>query len=251
MHKHLTISRCIIWGLLLALGGCVEPYVPAVLEAPTSFLVVEGFINGNGRTRIMLSRTANLAATATPAIEKGAKLSVVDEAGGRYNLSEKTAGFYQSDSLTLPAGRQYQLRITTAGGATYASALVPLKVTPNFDKLAWTLNGDQVDIQVNTHDANTQSRFYRWSFIETWQFNAGLHSNIEHHGSNPPFPYHVIDVRTTPIYTCWRTERPTTIKQTSTAQLSQDALTNFTVLSILNRAERLKIRYSVLVSQVA
>ncbi|GAB3637608.1 hypothetical protein GCM10027422_31980 [Hymenobacter arcticus] len=224
--------------------------MPAVLDAPTSLLVVDGFINGNGRTRIKLSRTADLAATATPIIEKSAKLFLVDNLGVRYTLSEKTAGAYQSDSLLLPAGRQYQLRITTSGGVTYESALVPLKVTPAIDKLVWQLAGDRVDIQVNARDDAQQSRFYRWQFVETWEFNAGFRSNLEYFPGRVPFR-RLIGKRVTPIYTCWRTERPTTIKQTNTTQLSQDALTSFTVLSILTKAERIKIRYSVLVSQVA
>ncbi|MDJ0363803.1 DUF4249 domain-containing protein [Hymenobacter sp. H14-R3] len=236
--------------LAFTLTGCVEPYVPAVLDAPASFLVVDGFINGNGRTRIKLARTANLSATTPPPAEKGAKLFVVDNTGARYNLSEQTAGSYQSDSLTLPPGRQYQLRITTTGGAAYASALVPLKVTPPIDKLAWQLTGNQVNIKVSAHDDAQQARFYRWSFVETWEFTAGLHSNIEYY-AKPPFPLSMMDVRTTPIYTCWRTERASTIKQTSTVQLSQDALTDFVLLTIPKRAERFKIRYSVLVSQVA
>jgi hypothetical protein len=236
--------------MLVGLGGCVEPYVPAVLDAPTSLLVVDGFINGNGRTRIKLSRTANLAATTPPPVEKGAKLFVVDNMGGRYSLAEQAAGSYQSDSLLLPAGRQYQLRITTTSGATYESALVPLKVTPAMDKLAWQLAGDRVDIQVNTHDDAQQSRFYRWQFVETWKFNAGYKSFLEYFPGRVPFR-RLLGKRVTPIYSCWRTERPTGIKQTSTTQLSQDALTDFTVLSISTRAERIKIRYSVLVSQVA
>ncbi len=239
-----------VWGLLLGLVGCVEPYIPAVLDAPTSFLVVDGFINGNGRTRIKLSRTATIAATTAPPVEKGAKLFIVDNTGSRYPMTEKTAGNYQSDSLLLPTGRQYQLRITTASNAAYESALVPLKVTPVIDKLAWQLNDNQVAINLNTHDANAQSRFYRWNFVETWEFNAAFQSSIEYY-PNPSPGQKRIDGRLTPIYTCWRTERRSTIKQTSTAQLSQDALTDYDILDISTRAERVKIRYSVLVSQVA
>jgi hypothetical protein len=236
--------------MLVSLGSCVEPYMPAVLDAPASFLVVDGFINGNGRTRIKLSRTANVAATTAPPAEKGAKLFVVNEAGTRYGLTEKTAGFYQSDSLLLPPGHQYLLHLTTASGAAYASAPIPLKVTPPIDKLAWQLQNDRVAVLLNTHDADTQARFYRWGFVETWEFNAGYHSNLEYY-PNPAPGQKTIDNRTTPIYTCWRTEQRSAIKQTSTAQLSQNTLTDFNLLDISTRAERVKIRYSVLVSQVA
>jgi hypothetical protein len=244
MQNHtFTLRFWLMFGLLI-LSGCIEPYVPAVVDASTNYLVVDGFINGNGVTRIKLARTINVATTTPPPIEKGAKLFIVDNAGMRYALTEKASGSYQSDSLLLSSARQYQLRITTADNSTYESTLVPLKVTPPIDKLSWKLDGNQVNINVNTRDAQQQSRYYRWGFTETWEFNSAYPSQLEYRGGT-------IQNRITPIYTCWRTERPSTIKQGSTAQLSQDALTDFTVLPIATRAERLKIRYSVLVSQVA
>jgi hypothetical protein len=233
-----------LWLVLLGMAGCVEPYTPAVIDAPTSFLVVDGFINGNGATRIKLSRTANLTTTTPPPAEKGAKLFVVDDAGQRYTLTEKSSGFYLSDSLQLSAARQYKLRITTVSNATYESDLVPLKITPPIDKLSWQLDGNQVQVQLSTHDQQQQSRYYRWSFIETWEFNSAYQSVLEYDTQRK-----IIVARTTPIYTCWRTERPTTIRQGSTAQLSQDALTDLSVLTLDGHDERFKVRYSALVNQ--
>jgi hypothetical protein len=234
--------------LTFGLSTCVEPYVPAVLNAPTSYLVVDGFINGNGITRIKLSRTVSLASTATPPVETGAKLFIVDNTGTRYSLTEKTSGSYQSDSLQLDPTRQYQLRINTAGGsgATYESGLVTLKVTPPIDKLQWKIDSTQVQVQLNTHDATGQSRYYRWGFLETWKFHSAFNSVLEYDPVRK-----IIVPRTTSIYTCWRTEQNTAIKQASTAQLSQDALTDQTILLLSGRNERLQIRYSVLVSQYA
>ena len=246
-------ARTLLGLVLLALGGCVEPYVPEVINAPNSFLVVDGFINGNGVTRITLSRTVNLATTGTPPAERGARVQVVSEAGQRYTLTEKTAGLYQSDSLQLPMGR-YQLRITTVGtaAANYESDLTPLKVTPPIDKLGFQLADGQVQLVVSAHDASAQTKYYRWNFVETWEFNAAFVSALEYYPlMNGPTGGRLIDIRTTPIYTCWRTERPTTIVQTTSAQLSQDAVTNYVVRSFSERAERVKIRYSVLVNQSA
>jgi hypothetical protein len=242
MNKSFTIAYSCV---LLGLAGCVEPYVPAVLDAPTSLLVVDGFINGNGRTRIKLARTANLAATALPA-ENGAKLFVVDNTGVRYALTEKTTGNYQSDSLLLPTNRQYQLRIITAGNTTYESALVPLKSTPPIDKLTWQLTGDQVQISVSTHDPAQQARYYRWSINETWEFNSAFKSTLQYDRKRDTIVY-----RPTLVYTCWRNILTSSIKQASTAQLSQDVLTDIPLLTISDRAERLSVRYSVLVGQYA
>jgi hypothetical protein len=236
------------WGAcgLLGLAGCVESYVPDVLNAPTSYLVVDGSINGNGVTRIKLSRTIGTTATSTPPAEKGARLFIVDNTGQRYPLLEKTAGSYQSDSLLLDAARQYQLRITTAASATYQSDLTALKVTPAIDDLNLRVDGTEVQVQLSTHDPTGQSRYYRWNFVETWEFNAGVKSVLQYDPVQK-----IVVPRTTPIYTCWRTERPSFIRQSSSAQLSQDALLNTPVLTLSGRTERLQIRYSVLVSQVA
>lgn len=231
-------------GLLLSLASCVEPYAPEVIEAPTNYLVVDGSLNGNGVTTILLSRTANLAATASPAVEKGAKLFIVDNTGQRYSLAEKASGTYQSDSLVLDPNRQYQLRLTTANTAIYESTLVPLKVTPPIDQLAWRIDNTQVQVQASTHDATQQTRYYRWGAIETWEFTSAYRSALEYRNGG-------INSRITPIYTCWHTERNTSIRQASSASLSQDALANITLLTLPAQAERFKIRYSVLVSQYA
>ena len=237
------------WGArlaLLVLAGCVEPYVPAVIDAPNTFLVVDGFINGNGRSTFLLSRTTNVAVTATPPAEKGAQVFIMDDAGGRYPLREAMLGTYQSDSLVLDASRQYQLRITTSANVSYASDLVPLKITPPIDKLGWQADSSYVRVSLNTHDPSGQARYYRWGFIETWEFNAAFESIEEY-----DYTKKKIVPRVTPIYTCWQTKRSSLIKQGSSGQLSQDVLTNAPLLAISSRAERLKIRYSVLVSQYA
>jgi hypothetical protein len=248
MNIHLgRAGRYVIGPLLLILAGCVELYLPEVADSKPNYLVVDGFINGNGRTRIKLSRTTTLATATTPPLEKGAKVDIVDNIGVRYALRENASGNYQSDSLLLSSMRQYQLRISlSAGSAIYESSLVPLKVTPPIDDLKWRLDNSQVQLLLSTHDASQQSRYYRWSFAETWEFNAAYKSLLEYDQRQK-----ILIPRVTPIYTCWHTETPTTIKQGSSAQLSQDMLTDVALLAFSNRGERFKVRYSMLVSQHA
>jgi hypothetical protein len=231
---------------LLLLAGCVEPYAPAVIDAPTAYLIVDGFLNGNGKTRIKLSRTTTLKATTAPPAERGAKLFVVDNTGTRHALTEQSSGYYLSDSLLLNPARQYQLRITTAANVAYASDLVPLKVTPPIDKLTWQLSGDDLRVALSTHDASGQARYYRWSFLETWEFNSVYSSYLQYN----PLRKRIVG-RATPVRTCWRTERPFTIKQASSAQLSQNMLTDVPMLTLSGHSERFMVRYSLLVNQYA
>lgn len=244
MRTSLTTCRRAALALLLSLVGCVEPYVPDVINAPNTYLVVDGFINGNGRSTFRLSRATNVATTTAPPAEPGASVAIVDNAGGRYSLRELVPGTYRSDSLVLGTSRQYQLRITTSTNATYESDLVPLKVTPPLDKFNWARQGDQVQIHLSTHDPTGQSRFYRWRYTETWEFNSAYKSVLEYRNG-------IVQDRTTPIYTCWRTEQPSFIRQASTASLSQDAVSDFSLTSFSDRAERVRIRYSILVTQYA
>ena len=232
-------------GLLLAAAGCVESYMPDVADVPTNYLVVDGAINGNGVTRIKLTRSVGLKGGTVP-VEKGAKIAIVDNTGVRYTLTEKTAGSYQSDSLQLNPARQYQLRFTTSANVAYASDLVPLKVTPPIDKLGFRIDNDQVRLLVDTHDATGQSRFYRWRFTETWEFHSAFESFLEYDSASQ-----TISSRFHHYYTCWRTEQASSVRQGSTAQLSQDVLTDFAILNYSDKAERFAIRYSALVSQYA
>jgi hypothetical protein len=244
LRRSFTLFCCKLSGglLLLCSAGCVDPYMPEVLDASANYLVVDGFINGNGRTRITLSRTTNTTTTSAPPPETGARLTLVDDAGTRYNLTETSAGRYRSDSLLLSPARQYQLRLSTSAGTAYASDLVPLKVTPAINQFRWRLVNNQVQLLLSTRDPARASHYYRWGLAETWEFHSAFESELEYRNGQ-------LGYRITPIYTCWRTERPSAIKQASTDQLSQDAISDLQLLNLNSRTERFKIRYSVLVSQ--
>ncbi|MEJ7663239.1 MAG: DUF4249 family protein [Hymenobacter sp.] len=101
-----------------------------------------------------------------------------------------------------------------------------------------------MQIRLNTQDPTGQSRFYRWHYTETWEFNS-LHMSVLEYRDG------IIKDRITPIYTCWRTEQTSFIRQASTASLSQDAVSNLPLTSFSDRAERVRVRYSILVSQYA
>ena len=232
--------------LAMGLAGCVEPYMPELASAPDSYLVVDGFINGNGRSVFRLSRSVDVAATTVPPVERAAKLVISDNAGGRYPLTEVSAGTYRTDSLVLPASRQYQLTIQTARNIGYASDLVPLRVTPPIDRLSWRLDGDQTQILLDTHDPTAQTRYYRWGFSETWEFTSAYEATVEYDRLQQK-----VVPRITPTYRCWRTQNGSALRQGTSAQLSQDALLGINLSTILGQDERLAIRYSVLVSQYA
>jgi len=215
----------------LLLGGCVDRYVPDVPPAERSNLVVDGFINPLGTTVIRLSRTFSVNTKNTGSAEARARVTIQDETGRSYSFTEGPAGTYTSAAQTLDPARQYQLRITTAQGRTYASDLLPVVLTPPITDLTWQVTpGGGAEVFLSTRGANNAQRFYRWEYAGTWQFASP--------GAISP------DRRV-----CWRTDFSTAILQSNTTQLSQNSLIDFPLLTLLPGIE-LKYGYSVLVRQV-
>jgi hypothetical protein len=244
-----TSSRILAVSVLLALGagGCVESYAPEVVSANANLLVVDGFINGNGRTRIRLSRSENIATTTASSVQTGATIYVMDDAGQRYALTEPTPGNYISDSLRLPLGRRYRLHIglrASSSAPTYESDFVLLKATPDFDRLEFVQQSGQLQLLASTHDPTNQTQYYRWRTYETWEFHPPYKSELEVRNG-------FVRPRVTPIYTCYRSETPSTVRQASTVSLSQSLISQQLVHAFSDRSERLKVRYSVLVTQYA
>jgi hypothetical protein len=244
------MARFFQFGLLLSgaliLGGCVDRYTPDVPAAVQNNLVVDGFINPQGSTVIKLARTFSVNTKNVGPVEARARVSIQDDAGQRFTLTENPAGTYTSAALALDPSRQYQLRITTAQGREYASDKQPVVLTPPVDTLTWTLTPVQgIQVYVSTHGASAAARYYRWEYEETYQFVSAFESAIEYDPRR-----NFVRARGPSIYRCWRTEPSTAILQGNSAQLNQNALADFPLLAVLPSL-KLRFGYSLLVRQIA
>ena len=235
-------------GLLsgLALGGCVDRYTPDVPPAAQANLVVDGYINPLGTTVIKLARTFSVNTKNVGPAETKAQVAIQGDTGPRYALVENPAGTYTSGALTLDPNQQYQLRITTAQGREYASDKQAVVLTPPVDTLTWTPTPAQgVQFLVSTHGASTAARYYRWEYEETYLFTSAFESVVEYVPAQ-----NRIHKRGASIFRCWRTEPSTAIMQGNSAQLSQNTLADFPLLTVLPN-QKLRYGYSILVRQYA
>jgi hypothetical protein len=232
--------------LLLALTGCVEAFEPEVLAVPPSYLVVDGFINSQGRTRIKLSRTVALTAYETAPSEKKAQVYIEEEAGTRYALREVAAGYYISDSVALSASRRYRLRIQTEARHEYASAYSMVMTTPAIDSINWSVRPEGVQFYVSTHDDRNQTRRYRWEYAETWEYYTPYVSQFELKLPNSIIP------RSTLVNHCWRTVGSTAINIFDTNRLTNDVVAQYPLQLIPDISSyKLRHKYSILVRQYA
>lgn len=237
--------------LALAFFACRKPYEPTVIKADYNYLVMDGVINANanGVTTIALSRTKNLTDSLRPKPELGARVSIEAENGGTFSLVPVGNGAYNSAPQNLNPANKYRLNITTLNGSVYQSDYVPVKQTPPVDSVTWKQQLDSpnkaVTISVHTHDPQNKTIYYRWDYVETWQYQAPLNGSLGLTNQGLVFYTDAI----TQTFNCWGTTPSPNITTASSEALSQDVISYVPVSVVPQNDERMAVRYSINVNQ--
>lgn len=236
--------------LLLVMVACKKPYQPTVITVNYNYLVIDGVINAsaNGITTITLSRTKNLADSLPPKAELGAQVFIESDNNASYFLVPQGDGRYNSAPLNLGTSAKYRLRISTSNGSTYQSDFVPVKQTPPIDSISWQQDTSKKDVHIyaHTHDPQNNTRYYRWDYVETYQYNAQLFSFW---GLSSTNHIYFIDSTTPQQYSCYTTAFSSNIAVATTEALSQDVVSYAPLITIKKNSELIGIRYSVNVKQ--
>ena len=233
----------------LIIAGCVEKFIPSVVETQFN-IVVNGLITNQPEVYIVrLSWSIPLGINTTVALG-GCDVTVHDDLGNSYQFAESSIpGTYLSDSTTFQGvvGRIYTLHINTNNATpthhSYQSLPVEMKAVPPIDSLYYekviikesTLSSNVEEgcqIYLNTFDPGGTCRFYRWDYSETWKFYT---------------PYNPNNIY--PNQICWISNNSKNIEVKSTSSLSEDRLNRYPILFISNLTDRLSTRYSIIVNQ--
>lgn len=228
--------------------GCKENYEPDIKSLEESFLVVEGNLNpAHDSTIIYLTRTFKIDDTAKIKVENGANLVVEGKDNSVRNLIYAGNGKYVSPDLDLIMGNEYRLKIRLVNGKEYLSDYVKTKATPDIDSIGLDMDGADAQVYVNTQDPAGSSRYYRWTYQETWEIHSYFFSRYI-------FTNDIIRERVLPaedIYTCWKYNNNTEILLANSNRLQDDIIYKKPLLKILAGDDRLQVRYSILVKQYA
>ncbi len=242
-----SIKLVILFLLALAGFSCKKPYEPPEVSANNNFLVVNGVINGSagGETIISLSRSRSLVDTVVFIPEKGAQVFIESNQNEQYTVLEKADGDYKTSPLSLLPSKQYRLRIKTADGKEYVSEFVDMLQTPAIDSVNWKQDED-VTIFVNTHDGQNKTRYYRWDFIETWEYHTVFDSILKFENGEVKF-------RDPSEYTfaCYDSAAANNILVNSTVKLTEDVVSGFPIAIIPRNSPKISVKYSILVKQFA
>jgi hypothetical protein len=233
----------------LAIYSCIEPFSPPEVNNVETYLVVDGFLNIGGDTStIALSHTQNTNDNSAPLTETGANVSVEAENGEQYQFTETGGGVYVLPPAVLNVDTKYRLNIRRSSGSQYLSDYVTVSKTPPIDSVThrYDPGRNAMIVYVNSHDAANATRFYRWKFVETYEYRSAYYSALDR-----DFVNKMIIPRKENINLCWRTLESKDIKLGSTIKLSADIIKDVPVNVISVISNKLYFKYSVLVKQYA
>lgn len=228
----------------LFFSGCITRFVPETIEIK-DLLAVEGLITDQPQTYyVYLSISQPLGQTYIKESLGGCLVSVSDDHNQVFNFNEISTGTYISDSTVFQGitGRSYTLHIVTNesfNNLEFESIPMELKAVPAIDSLYYekvtireatvsSQKDEGCQIYINTHDPENNCRFYRWTYSEAWEFWL---------------PYDVPNNR------CWFYDSSDRIYVKSTKILSEDKIYRYPIKFISDKTDRLKEKYSILVTQ--
>ena len=239
---------------LIFLSACKEKYFPPAGQSNLNYLVVDGtLINGPDSTYIRLSRTKKLDDTSPNGGEQNAQITVEDaESNTLYNFTPvNNAGLYTIPGMNLDLNKKYRVRINTTDGNQYVSDDISVKATPPVDSINWVKRGDGVTIYANTHDPLNNTKYYRWEYLETWDYYTHYFSEIKYFNKPPDILDSMFQPRKADefVYHCWKTNLSTQILLGTSLKLSEDVISLAAVRFIPQSAFELNSIYSILVKQ--
>jgi hypothetical protein len=245
--QKVRYNHNLLFIVMLVVGSCIEPYEPSVTKQITNYLVVDAAINStDGSATVTLTRTLPLYTPDDAPRELKAVVTIEDEQGTSYPLTEAGNGFYEQGNLPIDIQKQYRLHIRTADNQEYLSEFVPVKNSPPIDSVFWLPESDGTRIFVNTHDDSGKTRYYKWSYKETWEYRSVFSSLLK-----------LVDgevvMRPSSEYLdlCWSENISKNILVGSTSKLQQDVVSHFPLVFIPRVTNKLTRKYSIIVHQQA
>jgi hypothetical protein len=238
--------------LVLSLGGqhCKEVYKPKAIQTNPNILVVDGtIVSGNDSSIITLSRTRTITDDSPSVKELGAQVSVLGVSGIEYPFIEEGNGRYAVSQLLLDTTQQYRLKIITGDGNEFRSEPGRVYTSPPIDSLYWGQDSSSnVRVYLNTHDPANNTHYYRWEYIETWEYHSDYFSVLDYDEATGAINFRPSSDQ---IFRCYQSQSSSSIEVVSTKQLSSDLVSKYNVTTVPVGSEKISQQYSDLVRQYA
>lgn len=257
-HMSFKISHTtlMIFPAMLSVCACVEPF-DVETQNYESVLVVEATITDELKSQdIILSRAYRLDGDASLP-ENNAEVSVIENDGREYQFNETEPGKYTSaEMFAAKTGSDYRLVVSTSDGRSYSSDTAQSEISNSdtIDSLYALRTTDKsgtdgVEVYIDNANSNTNARFYRYEYEETYKFVAPFWVSNDLVETPEGSSRLELIPKIREEQTCYRSEKLNTILLGSTNAFQENRLTRFPILFIENGSYSLRYRYSVLVRQ--
>jgi hypothetical protein len=236
----------IILFLILPFAGCITQFIPETDESQ-ELIVVEGLITDQDEVNsIKLSKSMPLGKKSISRPLKGCYVYITDDDGNYQMLTEAEPGNYKTsrESFRGEVGRKYTLHINTNNATpnhfSYQSLPMEMKPVPMIDSVyfekvlvqesrPYVAKKEACQIYLNTHDPQGKCKFYRWDYLETWEFRLPFSVPVNNH--------------------CWISNNSSVINIKNISGLAESRIQRYPIKFISGETDRLKVKYSMLINQ--
>ena len=251
MKKYYKKYSGLLGILCILFYSCTDSFVIESI-AQEDALVIEASITNENKNQIIYLSKAYKLTDSEEVPETNAIVVVKDENQVSYTFTETTPGTYVSNTkFSAQIGVNYQLSITTTNGKVYESK--PEKTISNtvIENVNVELDGNIEGTQefrlfVNSFDPTGNSKYYRYTYEETYKIEAPFWSPLEAIVNNGFVS--IVQKADLNQKVCYQTNTSNTIIQTKTTDLSEDRV-QFAVRRIPIDDYKISNRYSLLVKQ--
>lgn len=241
-------------------SSCVYDYEPKdarVQGLGKPLVVIDGDIIVGGITNVAIGLTESLTGE-MPEMPIGITVNVESESGDLVSglLVDDVHNVFEVDTRELDMGTRYRLNIAIPGMGEYVSEFKRVMVSPSIDEITWSRSDDgtYINIEVTTHNMNTDKLYCKWNFYENWESNSVYTPFVEF---NPLLGRGWLGVRNLTIEEtlerkyCWSESTSAEICIANTEKLSKNIISKYVLRRIVPTDTRVSGLYSITVSQKA
>ncbi len=241
---------------LMLFRACVTPYQPEGVEEMKGLLVVDGIITDN-QSVIRLSKTMGLEELPTESrFVNDATVTIETSSGESFRPETIKNGEYTIPTGTLDTGKEYRINIEYNGDQYQSPFQTPLS-TPAIDSIYYRKepvnSRSNVQVLVATHDNLNDYAYYRWSYVEEWEYRAPIFAEIDtvpRASGKAPRKYVEYELGTpNNRYYCWGKKSPDHLIVASTTKLASNVIKDQVIQQKPASDERWALVYRIRVTQ--
>jgi hypothetical protein len=254
MHQNKIII--FFWIAAIMLPSCITPYEPHIDTKDINKYVVSGLVTDVNEYQTVSVSMASPIGDPKYIPVSGCYVRVLDEKGNEFLMQEYSEGTYRVkiDRSYLSPGTAFKVMIITPEGMNLESDFDRMSKCPVVDTVYFVLNNNTSNIKgqdakgiqfyVDMKGGTTNTRFFRWELIETWEYHADYpmewyYDGAVHHIYPPDYSRKV----------CWSTELVKNIYTLSTVDLTENNYQMLPLNFVDNKTSRLMYGYSLLINQ--